>query len=303
MNNYAQATPGRGRFAATSLPTLLLLGALSLWPLARANGQSFVFNPISSRSIGVGTNLSLTLSVTPVPFDGVIFGHGGFVPANSFPTNAFLDSISGAFSWTPNASQLGANNITIWAVETSSLLNSNYTTFTVTVTNAVAPVGGVVIDTILPQTVTEGATLTFTNHAQAIDNPTNALVFSLLNAPAGASMINNTPTSGVFTWTPTAAQAVTSSYTIREIVTEPSASASSFQDFQVRITRTNDCAQLDAFLAAVQQGGYFQLSNCTTIALTNTLTISNNVTLDAGNNSVTIAGNSQIGRASCRERV
>jgi hypothetical protein len=164
-------------------------------------------------------------------------------------------------------------------------------TFTVTVTNSVTPVGGVVIDPILPQTVTEGTTLIFTNSAHATDNATNALVFSLLNAPSGATLTNNSPTSGVFTWTPTAAQAVTPSYTIREVVTEPGTSASSNQDFQVTVTRTNNCAQLDAFLAAVQQGGYFPLSNCTTIVLTNTLTISNNVTLDAGANSVTIAGN------------
>jgi hypothetical protein len=93
-------------------------------------------------------------------------------------------------------------------------------TFTVTVTNSVTPVGGVVIDPILPQTVTEGTTLIFTNRAHATDNATNPLVFTLLNAPSGASMTNNSPTSAVFTWTPTAAQAVTPSYTIREVVTE-----------------------------------------------------------------------------------
>ena len=121
--------------------------------------------------------------------------------------------------------------------------------------------------------------------------PTTLLVFSLLNAPGGATITNNSPTSGVFTWTPTAAQAATPSYTIREIVTEVSGSGSNYQDFQVTVTRTNDCAQLDEFLAAVQQGGYFLLSNCTTIVLTNTLTISKSVTLDGGPNNVTIAGN------------
>ena len=136
----------------------------------------------------------------------------------------------------------------------------------------------------------EGTTLTFTNHAHATDNPNNALVFSLLNAPGGATLTNNSPTSGVFTWTPTAAQALTPSYTIREIVTEPATSGSNYQDFQVTVTRTNDCAQLDEFLAAVQQGGYFLLSNCTTIVLSNAVTISNSVTLDAGSNNVTIAG-------------
>jgi hypothetical protein len=298
VNNWIQVTPERGprrpqcrRFPATSLPVLLVLGLALLWPPTPADGQIITFDPISPQSVGVGSNLDLTLSVTPLPVDGVIFGHGGAAPANSFPANASLDSTSGRFDWTPNTNQLGANSITVWAFEPLHLANSNYTTFIVTVTNAVTPVSAVVIDPILPQAISEGATLSFTNHAHATDNPANALVFSLLNAPSGASMTNDTPTSGVFTWRPTAAQAANPSYTIRELVTEPSASASSFQDFQVTVTRTNNCSQLDAFLAAVQQGGYFPLSNCTTIVLTNTVTISNSVILDAGTNTVTITGN------------
>ena len=240
----------------------------------------------------MGNNLTLTLSVDfPPPF-GAIFGHGGAAPANSFPTNAFLDSISGSFAWMPTTNQLGTNQIVVWAYEQFNQGNSNYTTFIVTVTNAATPVNGIIIDPISPQTVAEGTTLTFTNHAQATDNPANALVFSLIDAPGGASLSNNTPTSAVFTWTPTAAQALTPTYTIREMVTEPSASATNYQDFQVTVTRTNNCAQLADFLAAVQRGGYFLLSNCTTIVLSNTLTISNSVTLDAGTNNVTISGNS-----------
>ena len=45
-----------------------------------------------------------------------------------------------------------------------------------TVTNNVAPVSQIVIDPILPQTVAEGTTLTFTNHAHATDNPSTPLV-------------------------------------------------------------------------------------------------------------------------------
>jgi hypothetical protein len=269
-----------------------MFGVLLFWPLVRADGQGFVFNAVSPGSVGAGNSLTLTLSVTPLPWDGVMFGHGGAAPANSFPTNASLDSTSGFFAWTPNTNQLGVNRITIWAFEPSAQWVSNYTTFTVTVTNVATPVSGIVIDPIGPQPVVEGTTLTFTNHAQATDNPANALVFSLINAPSGATMINNSLTSGVFTWTPTASQALTPSYTIREMVTEPSASVTNYQDFQVTVTRSNNCAQLDEFLAAVQQGGYFLLSNCTTIVLPSTLTISKSVTLDAGTANVTIAANS-----------
>src|ERR1035437_9165142 len=298
-NNWVQAAPERGRvraqrgrFAAASIPMLLMFGVLLFWPLVRADGQGFVFNAISPMRVGAGNSLTLTLSVTPLPWDGVMFGHGGLAPANSFPINASLDSTSGNFTWVPNTNQLGANGITVWAFEPSAQWVSNYTTFTVTVTNVATPVSGIVIDPIGPQPVVEGTTLTFTNHAQATDDPAKALVFSLISAPSGATMINNSLTSGVFTWTPTAAQALTPSYTIREMVAEPSASVTNYQNFQVTITRSNNCAQLDEFLAAVQQGGYFLLSNCTTIVLPSTLTISKSVILDAGTANVTIAGNS-----------
>ena len=178
MINSVQATPEhgwgrtqRGRLVATLLSRSLAFGLFLLWPLVHANGQSFTFNPISPKAVAVGNNLTLTLSVTPLPPDGVLFGHGGAAPANSFPTNAFLDSISGVFNWTPNQYQLGVNSITVWAFEPSNLYNSNYTTFSVIVTNALPPVGGVVIDTIPPQTVAEGATLIFTNHARATRQP------------------------------------------------------------------------------------------------------------------------------------
>src|ERR1035437_10392437 len=160
MNNRLQASPERervraqrGRFAASSLPMLLMFGVLLFWPLVRADGQGFVFNAISPRSVGAGKSLTLTLSVTPLPWDGVIFGHGGAAPANSFPTNASLDSTSGYFAWTPNTNQLGVNRITVWAFEPSAQWVSNYTIFTVTVTNVATPVSGIVIDPIGPQPV------------------------------------------------------------------------------------------------------------------------------------------------------
>ena len=48
------------------------------------------------------------------------------------------------------------------------------------------------------------------------------------------------------------------------------------------------------FLAAVAQGGYFPLTNCSTIVLSNTLTISNDLVLDGGSSGVTLAGNNLL---------
>jgi hypothetical protein len=276
----------RERLAAL-LPRLLVLGVFWLWPLVRAEGQSFLVNPIPDTSVAVGTPLFIqaTLNDSNIPPSQVTFALASNRP-NTDATNATINSF-GAFNWVP--AQAFVVNFTVTAIS----LVSGYQTsanFTVTVTNAGPPAGGVVIDTIPPQTVAEGATLIFTNSAHATDNPTSPLVFRLLNAPSGATIANNTLTSGIFSWTPTSAQAAIPSYTIREVVIEPSTLASNYQDFQVTVTRTNNCAQLDEFLAAIQQGGYFSLSNCTTIVLSNALTIANSVTLDAGPNNVTISG-------------
>ena len=304
MNNWVLATPesGRvsppeGRLRANAIPMLLLLGGF-LFGLSPARGATpLVLNqiPINPTNVMAGSvlNLQITYANTDIlPPDAVIFR-----PLTGAPEGATIDS-SGAFRWLPTASQVtraSGTNITVWAFEQLQPANSNFVTFRVIVTSNVPPVSQVVIDPIPPQTVAEGMTLIFTNHAQAADNPSAPLWFRLINEPSGATLTNNSLTSGVFTWTPTAAQAATPSYTLREIVTEVGGSGSNYQDFQVTIVRTNNCADLDAFLAAVQQGGYFLISNCTTIVLSNTLTISNsNTTLDGGTKNVTIAGNNLL---------
>ncbi|MGL5019583.1 MAG: putative Ig domain-containing protein, partial [Luteolibacter sp.] len=60
-----------------------------------------------------------------------------------------------------------------------------------------------VLAAIPPQTVEEGVLLTFTASATDVDLPANTLTYSLVNAPAGASI---DPSTGIFTWTPTEAQ-------------------------------------------------------------------------------------------------
>jgi hypothetical protein len=58
--------------------------------------------------------------------------------------------------------------------------------------------------TIPPQTVDENSLLTFTASATDADLPANTLTFSLINPPSGATIA---PSTGIFTWTPTPAQA------------------------------------------------------------------------------------------------
>jgi len=275
-----------------SLPMLLVHCGLLVWAPLRAHGQAFGINQIANLSVSVGTPLAIQVSVTDsnIPPSLLNFTLASNRP-NTDATNAAISLNYGVFTWTP--AQTEVVTFTVTALSLSTLYQTS-TNFTVTVTNSVTPVSQIVIDLIPPQTVAEGTLLTFTSTAHATDNPASPLFFRLLNPPAGASMTNNSLMSGLFTWTPTTAQAATPFYTIREVVTELSTLATNYQDFQVTVTLTNNCEQYADFLAAVAQGGYFLLTNCSTIVLTNTLTISKDVVLDGGSSGVTIAGNNLV---------
>src|SRR5439155_18397507 len=81
------------------------------------------------------------------------------------------------------------------------------------------------------QSVDEGSTLTFTATASDADLPANNLTFSLLGAPAGASIDSAT---GVFTWTPSEAQEP-GSYTFSVRVTDDG-SPSLFAEESITVT-------------------------------------------------------------------
>ncbi len=97
---------------------------------------------------------------------------------------------------TPDASGTALITLTV-----SDGTNSVSTNFLLTV-NAVndAPVFAAISNHVL----NAGQTLSFTNSATDIDQPQQALVFSLLDFPAGATV---DPSSGLFSWRPTVAQA------------------------------------------------------------------------------------------------
>ncbi len=91
-----------------------------------------------------------------------------------------------------------------------------------------------VLAAISDQSILAGRTLLFTNSASDADIPAQALSFSLLNPPAGASVDT---TSGVFTWRPAIAQSP-STQTVAVVVADnavPSLSAT--QSFTVTVMR------------------------------------------------------------------
>src|SRR5262249_19292590 len=118
-----------------------------------------------------------------------------------FPVGASITP-GGVFSWTPSPLQAPSTNvITVRVVDDSVPPLSATASFKVVVNQGnVAPVLAPIAD----WTVTAGSLLSFSVSASDADQPAQTLSFSLdPGFPAGASI---TP-AGVFSWSPTAAQA------------------------------------------------------------------------------------------------
>ncbi len=77
------------------------------------------------RTVTVGSPLRFTLQASDRDGDAPTYG------ANGLPTGATLDPRTGAFAWTPTASQVGAFTITFRATDRGGLRDSETVTFTV----------------------------------------------------------------------------------------------------------------------------------------------------------------------------
>jgi hypothetical protein len=128
------------------------------------------------------------------------------IPANTLyyslataPVGAAIDA-NGIITWTPSEAQ-GPSTNTFTTIVTDSgfppLSATNSFIVTVTEINS-APV----LPAQSNRTIAELTTLTVTNTATDSDLPANALSYSLVTAPTGATI----STSGIINWTPTEAQ-------------------------------------------------------------------------------------------------
>jgi hypothetical protein len=154
-----------------------------------------VLAAIPAQTVNEGSLLTFTATATDAD-----------IPANTLtyslmgaPGGATIVGSTGVFSWTPTEAQgPGTYNFTV-RVSDGSLTHDRAVSVTVSEVN-LAPV----LAAIPAQTVDAGTLLTFTASATDADLPANILTYSLINAPGGAAIH---PTTGQFTWTPSAAQA------------------------------------------------------------------------------------------------
>ncbi|RME23946.1 MAG: hypothetical protein D6800_09210, partial [Candidatus Zixiibacteriota bacterium] len=150
-----------------------------------------VLAAIGGKNTNEGVNLNFGVSASDPDSDPLT------LTASPLPTGAtFTDNHdgTGTFDWTPGFDQSGRYDV-LFVVSDGIAADSELVT--IIVVNVNQPP---VIDTIPPQTVDEGATLTFTVSATDPDGGTPSLSSGTL--PAGASFVDNDDGTGTFNWTP-----------------------------------------------------------------------------------------------------
>jgi hypothetical protein len=155
-----------------------------------------VLTPIGNRSVNEGTTLTFVIAATDAetPAAQLTFSAAGLPPGATF------NPATRRFTWTPTEAQgAGVFDVTFSASD-SDLTDEEIVRITVGEVN-LPPV----LAAIGNKTVDAGQDLTFTASATDPDTPANGLIFSLdPDAPAGATI---NPSTGVFHWAPTHAQA------------------------------------------------------------------------------------------------
>jgi hypothetical protein len=195
--------------------------------LAQANTPPSLA-PIADQTVDEGVLLSVKPSALDQdqPAQRLTFSLGTGAPAG-----AAIDAASGEFTWTPSEAQgPGVYFITLGVTDNGTPPLSTNRVFKVTVHEVNSPPD---LAPIIDRTVSVLNLLTFTNRATDTDLPANSLTFTLEDAPPGAAI---DPASGVFAWTPSAAQGPRT-YTMSIRVTDDGVpSANAFRPFTVTVT-------------------------------------------------------------------
>jgi hypothetical protein len=213
-------------------------------------------SPLLSYTLTVGTTLAFTNTATDPDSPPEMLA---FSMAPGAPSTAVVDPATGAFTWTPDAAQLGTNTVGVVVTDNGSPPLSATQTFTAIVVLTNHPP---IPNPVPEQTTAVGLTLSVTNTATDPDSPPSTLTFSLdAGAPINASI---NPTNGIFTWPPFGAQVGTNMMGI--IVTDnglPPLSAT--QQLTVVVLPPNNPPSLTAIAnRTIHQG--------TTLLITNTAT-------------------------------
>ena len=196
------------------------------------NVNSPVLSFIANRSVNEGQLLSFTVTATDsdTPSQTLAYSLTG-----DFPDGASIHPVSGNFTWTPTELHgVGAYPISVKVTDNGDPQLSDTKTFVATVNELnVAPTLGPVAN----QTIDPSITLSVQLVAADGDLPPQNLNYSVVIGPSGASV----DASGLFTWTPTLAQAGTSNSVVVSVADSGSPVLSAVRNFSVVVTSGSAC--------------------------------------------------------------
>ena len=194
-------------------------------------------NSIGNRTVSEGSLLAFTAASTDPDLPTQTLS---YTLVNG-PAGAAINSSTGLFTWTPTEAQgPGTFQATIRVTDNGPGNFFDEETFQITVQEINVPP---TLNAIGNRSVNEGVLLTFTATASDTDLPAQGLSFSLVNAPAGASIDS---TTGVFTWTPTEAQGPgTVNVTIR-VTDNGTGNLFDEETIQIAVNEVNQAPVLDS---------------------------------------------------------
>lgn len=222
--------------------------------LSFRNNYNLEMRPTGSTAYDGGV---LEIKVGSGAFTDIISAGGSFVSGgyNKTISASFGNPLGGRQGWSGNSGGFTNTVVNLPASASGqaiqlrwrfgcdqSTASTGWYIDTVSISNLVCCSGSgvvnhpAVLSTISDIIMAEKTTLTFTNNASDPDQPSQTLIYSLSNAPAGASI---GASSGIFSWTPTEAQGP-STNSITVIVTDngtPPMSAA--QTFNVIVQESN----------------------------------------------------------------
>ncbi|HEY3215594.1 MAG TPA: putative Ig domain-containing protein, partial [Candidatus Eisenbacteria bacterium] len=228
---YLSASAGWGGSISPSGTLIVSPGASQAFTISPNSGYYIVDVVVDGFSVGPVTTytfsdvtadhaIAATFNTPPVlsgvpatasipetaPYTFTATATDGDVPAQTLtfslvgaPAGAAIGASSGVFTWTPTEAQGGASYPFTVRVSDGLVNTDAAITLTVNKTNTAPVLSGVPATAGIPET----APYAFAAAATDSDIPVQTLAFSLVGAPAGATIGSS---SGVFTWTPTESQ-------------------------------------------------------------------------------------------------
>jgi len=201
-----------------------------------------VLGMIGDKTVNEGTTLTFIATATDAdsPANTLIYSldPGAPIGASINPTN-------GLFTWTPTEPQgPSTNTITVRVTDNGSPAMSDEEVLRIVVGEVnTAPV----LTAVTNQTVTAESQVTITNTAVDPDIPTNVLSFTLDSGAPGGASIN--PTSGVFAWTPSAAQAPSTNLITVRVTDDGSPAYSDAKTFTIVVNKVAELRLTDITLS------------------------------------------------------